>query len=125
MTRAMLMTVLFRVEGGTALENAESWYSDALKWSKEKGLSDGSSPEGYITREQLATILYRHAGSPAVTGNLSGFSDQAKVSNWASDALCWAVEQGIISGKGNGILDPGGNATRAEVAAIMMRYLDK
>ncbi|HML37718.1 MAG TPA: S-layer homology domain-containing protein, partial [Bacillota bacterium] len=125
MTRAMVMTVLFRIEGGDASANAPSWYSDALNWSKEKGLSDGSNPNGYITREQLAAILYRHAGSPATAGSLNSFSDRDQVSAWAADALSWAVEKGLITGKGNGVLDPGGNATRAEVAAIIMRYLSK
>ena len=68
---------------------------------------------------------YRYAGSPKTTENLEAFTDSKKASKYAKPALCWAVETGILSGKGNGILDPQGKATRAEVASVLMRYCEK
>lgn len=123
MNRAMLMTVLYRLEGGKASTTGENWYADALNWSKDQGLSDGSNPTGQLTREQLAAILYRYADSPNAGGSLSSFSDQNAASDWAIPTLSWAVEEGLLSGQGNGLLAPGGSATRAEVAAILQRFL--
>ena len=87
-------------------------------------ISDGTNPQADITREQLAAMLYRYAGYPTTTGNLYQFSDANEVSNYAKSALCWATEKGIISGKGNNILDPKEKATRAEVAAMIMRFCE-
>lgn len=95
---------------------------DAAKdWATEKGITDGSNPNGEITREQLVTILWRYAGSPAPTGNLDGFSDADSVADYAKLAMAWAVENGIVSGS-NGALMPTNPATRGQVAAIVMRY---
>ena len=76
-------------------------------------------------REQLATMLWRYAGSPTADGNLDGFADAGSTSDYAKEALRWAVEQGIVSGKGNGILDPQGYATRAQVSAMLMRFISR
>ena len=123
MTRAMLMTVLARLDGQDTSGGA-TWYEKGMNWAIAKGISDGTNPNGTITREQLAAMLYRYAGSPATSGSLDIFLDSGRVSPYAVDALRWAVEQGIISGMGDGTLDPQGNATRAQVAAMLMRFMN-
>ncbi len=123
MTRAMLMTVLARMDGQD-VTGGSTWYEKGMNWAKQKQISDGTNPQSDITREQLAAMLYRYAGYPATTGNLSQFSDNKQTSNYAKSALCWATEKGIISGKGNNILDPKGKATRAEVAAMLMKFCE-
>lgn len=122
MTRAMLMTVLARFDGQET-EGGASWYDKGMDWARRQGISDGTNPEGMISREQLATMLYRYAGSPAATGSLDSFADAAQVSAYAVDALRWAIEKGIITGKTGGVIDPKGSATRAEAAAMLMRYV--
>jgi len=137
MTRGMLATVLYRLakEPEIAADQSFSdvddgqYYAKAVAWAAAKGIVSGYGngsfgPEDFITREQLAVMLWRYAGSPAGTGSLDGFTDGDKVGTWAVDALQWAVGQRLVSGKGGGILDPGGRATRAEVAAILMRYCE-
>ena len=119
MTRQMLMTVLARLDGTDTSGNA---YAKGMEWAIRNGVSNGSDPEGKITREQLATMLWRYAGSPAVSGRMTGFVDADQISGYAEDAMLWATKAGIIGGKGNGQLDPKGYATRAEVAAMLMRY---
>ena len=89
----------------------------------QNGVSDGTNIEASITREQLATMLYRYAGEPAVSGTITGFTDAAAVSGWAQDAMLWAIENGLISGMGDGSLNPQGNATRAQVATILARFV--
>lgn len=123
MTRAMLMTVLARFEGQD-LSGGSTWYEKAMTWARDNGISDGSNPNRSISREQLAAMLYRYAGSPAVTTSLSGFTDSASVSGYATDAMSWAVENGLISGMGDGSLNPQGNATRAQVSTILMRFCE-
>ena len=86
-------------------------------------MSDGTNPNANITREQLVTMLYRYAGTPAANGSLSDFSDTASVSSYAVNAMQWAVENGIVNGS-NGKLNPQNNATRAQVAAILMRFCE-
>ncbi len=120
-TRGMLMTMLARLDG-TDTTGGATWYEKGMNWAVAKGVSDGTNPANNITREQLVAMLYRYAGSPAATGNLSAYADGAKVSSWATTAMQWAVESKVISGKGNGTLDPQGYATRAEVAQILMNY---
>lgn len=134
MTRGMLVTVLHRMESEPEADPAAfldvgsgKYYSKAVAWAAANGIVAGYGngnfgPEDAITREQLATILWRYSGSPAPAGTLAGFTDADKASGYALDALRWAVTQGIIQGKGNGILDPADNATRAEVATMLMRY---
>ena len=119
-TRAMLMTVLARYAGEDTTGGA-TWYEKSMEWAKAKGVSDGTNPNANITREQLVTMLYRYAGSPKADGKLDSFSDAASVSTYAADAMQWAVANGIVNGS-NGKLNPQNNATRAEVAAILMRF---
>lgn len=123
MTRAMLMTVLARFDGEDTT-GGSVWYEKSMTWAKENGISDGSNPNGNITREQLATMLWRYAGSPAGDGALSSFQDSARVNSYAVEALRWAVGEGLISGTGAGMLAPQSNATRAQVATILKRFVE-
>lgn len=120
-TRAMMWTVLARLDGKD-VSGASTWYTKAMTWATEKGVSDGTFPGNSITREQLATMLWRAAGSPEAKGALTNFNDAASVSSWATQAMTWAVEQGLISGMGDGALNPQGNATRAQLAVILTAY---
>lgn len=120
-TRAMLMTVLASMNG-VDTTGGSTWYAKGMEWAKANGVSDGTNPNGAITREQLALMLYRDAGSPEVDDLKLIFSDANKVSSWASDAVTWAVVNGILSGKGNNTLDPQGSASRAEVAQMLYTY---
>jgi hypothetical protein len=117
-TRAQLMTVLARLDGKTANSTA-----DGMSWAVNAGISDGSNPNGSISRQQLATMLYRYAGEPATNGSISSFPDAANVGSYAETAMCWAVSKGIISGTTSGTLNPAGPATRAQVAAMVSRYV--
>lgn len=139
MTRAMLVTVLHRLAGApditnAALENpfadvdADSWYSKAVYWARQAGITTGTddenfAPESRITREQLATMLYRYAGNPATEGSLDDFTDADQVGQYAADALRWAAENGIMQGKGQAELDPKGMATRAQVAKMIVNFV--
>lgn len=135
MTRGMLATVLYRLAKTpeTAVDQSfqdvagGQYYTEAVAWAAEKGIVNGYGngnfgPGDSITREQLAVMLWRYAGKPESAGKLNSFTDASKVSDYAVPALQWAVEQKIVTGKGSGILDPKGNATRAEVATMLMRY---
>lgn len=140
MTRAMLVTVLHRLAGTPASgQNTFAdvppgqWYTDAVAWANASGIVTGTgagsfSPNGNVTREQLATMLYRYVsaaeGDTSATGALTRFSDGGSVSSWAADAMAWAVGAGILGGRDTGALDPAGNATRAEVATMLMRLVD-
>ena len=121
-TRAMLMTVLARYAGEDTTGGA-TWYEKGMNWAKAYGVSDGTNPNANITREQLVTMLYRYADSPAADGSLTAFADNATVSPYAVSAMQWAVANGIVNGS-NGRLNPQNNATRAEVAAILMRFCE-
>ena len=121
-TRGMLMTVLARYAGEDTTGGA-TWYEKGMNWAKAKGVSDGTNPNANITREQLVTMLYRHAGSPKADGKFDSFSDAASVSTYAADAMQWAVANGIVNGS-DGKLNPQDNATRAEVASILMRFCE-
>lgn len=121
MTRAMLMTVLARFDGQDTNGGA-TWYERGMEWAKDAGVSDGTNPNGAITREQLAAMLYRYAGSPSVDDDIDHFADADKVSGYATDAMRWAVSSGVINGMGDGTLAPQGNATRAQVSAMLMRF---
>ncbi len=123
MTRAMLWTILARIDGQTV--TGESWIETARAWAMAEGVSDGENANGLVTREQFATMLWRYAGSPAATGNgISAFTDAADVSDWAVGGLNWALEEGIVTGMGDGILAPQGTATRAQAAAMLMRFVE-
>ena len=120
-TRAMLMTILARMDG-VDTTSSNPWYQKGMEWAVAEGVSDGTNPEGTITREQLAVMLYRYSGSPAVSADALTFADGDAVSDWAVEGVRWAVANGILSGKGNDTLDPQGNATRAEVAQMLCNF---
>ena len=121
MTRAMLMTVLARLDGTEAAGG--SAYQTGMAWAVARGVSDGSNPDAPITREQLVAMLHRYAGSPAATNRELHFSDAGAVSDYAAEAVRWATENGILGGYRDGSLVPGGQATRAQVATMLMRYV--
>ena len=123
-SRAMLMTMLARMDGAET-DGGSTWYEKGMAWAMAEGVSDGTNPEGNITREQIAAMLYRTAGSPAVTGSLTEFPDGATVSSWAADAMTWAVSLGLFQGDSAGQLNPSGEATRMEVAVILMRFCQR
>ncbi|MGN1001197.1 MAG: S-layer homology domain-containing protein [Oscillospiraceae bacterium] len=120
MTRAMLMTVLARFDGVDT--TGGEWYETGMAWAVENGVSDGTDPEAPITREQLATMLWRYSGSPAAAGDMERYPDAGSVSDYAQEAMRWAVETGLIGGMDDGTLNPQGSATRAQLATILMRY---
>jgi len=125
LSRAMMWTLLARLDG-VDTDGGESWYDKGLEWARENGVSDGTSPNGSITREQLVTMLWRAEGEPeGDLKALEGYADADKLSDYAREALAWAVEHGVINGRGNDILAPQGTATRAEVAQIFCNYLEK
>ena len=121
-TRAMIWTVLARLNG-QSVDGGSPWYAAAQSWAVSAGVSDGTDPTGNITREALAAMLYRAAGSPAVSGNFLAFSDGDSVSSWAESAMLWATQSGIIGGI-DGALAPQGQATRAQVAAMLQRFME-
>lgn len=121
-TRAMIWTVLARLNG-QSVDGGSPWYAAAQSWAVSAGVSDGTDPTGNITREALAAMLYRAAGSPAVSGNFLAFSDGDSVSSWAESAMLWATQNGIIGGI-DGALTPQGQATRAQVAAMLQRFME-
>ena len=139
MTRAMLVTVLYRLQdepktAGKASFNdvsADTWYTEAVAWAAEEGIvlgnGDGFAPNDNITREQIATILYRYMKYLGVDvsakGDLNKFKDGKDVSSWAQDAMLWAEKVGLFQGDDQGNLNPGSNATRAEVATLMQRLV--
>ena len=122
MTRAMVWTILARIDGETI--TGTSWAEDARAWAMESGVSDGTDPNGLVTREQFATMLYRYAGEPAA-GSLSAYTDAESVSEWATDAMLWATQNGIITGTTATTLAPQGAATRAQCAAMLMRFAER
>ena len=122
LTRAMVWTILARLEG-VDTEGGASWYAKAQAWAMESGVSDGEDPMGAITREQLVTMLWRYSGAPGVEFLLTA-PDAGKISSWAMDAMRWAVSEGIIEGDETGAVNPTGSATRAEAAAIFMRFAE-
>ena len=121
MTRAMVVTVLARLDGVDTA--GDVWYEAGAEWAKENGISDGTNLNAMVSREQLVTMLYRYAGSPEVEGQLAGYPDAESVSGYAEKAMIWAVENGIITGA-DGKIAPQGDATRVQVAAILMRFID-
>ena len=122
LTRAMVWTILARLEG-VDTEGGASWYAKAQAWAMESGVSDGEDPMGAITREQLVTMLWRYSGAPGVELLLTA-PDAGKISSWAMDAMRWAVSEGITEGDETGAVNPTGSATRAEAAAIFMRFAE-
>ena len=141
-TRGMLITVLYRIEGEPAVDGTapfadvapERWYTDAVIWAARsrlvEGYGDGSfGPSDPVTREQLAVILYRYAGFKGDeltrSSDLSAFADAPEISPWALTAMRWAEAMGLINGRTETTLVPAGTATRAEAAAILMRFLEE
>ena len=122
-TRGMLMTILARYAGADTTGGA-NWYEKGMAWAQSAGISDGRAPEAGITREQLVTMLYRYADVPEASGTLDAFADADTVSAYAVDAMRWAAANGIVNGS-HGRLNPHGNATRAQVAAMLMRFCEK
>ena len=127
MSRAMTVTILSRFEEEIPTVDG-AWYESARVWGMENGICDGMRMEEDVTREQLATMLWRYARyrdwDVSARGDVSAFSDADKISPFADDAITWATGTGILGGKGEGILDPGGKATRAEFAAMLNRFCD-
>ena len=122
-TRGMLMTILARYAGADTTGGA-NWYEKGMTWAQSAGISDGRAPEAGITREQLVTMLYRYADVPEAGGTLDAFADADTVSAYAVDAMRWAAANGIVNGS-HGRLNPHGNATRAQAAAMLMRFCEK
>ena len=144
LARAQFAVILHRIEGKPSVSyipkfpdvGKSTWYTDAVLWASDAGVITGYSDTGYfgpsdnINREQMATMMYRYEQSKGYDvsrrADFSEFADAGKVSAYADEAMQWAVGNGIISGKDNGtVLDPQGNATRAECATIMMRFMEK
>ena len=123
MNRAMIVTVLSQLDGVDA-SSGENWYDAGRQWAMEKGISDGSNMEQNLTREQLATMLWRYAGSPTPSADTSAYADHDNISTYAQQAMSWAVEQGILSGTSTNTLSPQGYATRAQVATMLMRFIE-
>ena len=137
LTRAMLVTILWRMEGEPVVNylmpftdvDGGAWYAEAVRWAASEGIVTGVSdtsfaPNAEITREQLAAILHRYAGEPATAANLAGYADGASVSAYAVDAMSWCVEHDIITGTTATTLEPQGTATRAQAAAMLMRFAE-
>ena len=122
MTRAMVWAILARIDGETV--TGANWVETAREWAMANGVSDGENANGYVTREQLATMLWRYAGEPASSYSLSAFTDADSVSDYAATAMAWAVEHGIITGVTDTTLVPQGTATRAQCAAMLMRFVE-
>lgn len=133
-SRAMLVTILYRQAGSPAVSqaagfsdvSADAWYADAVAWAAASGVVSGYTADLFgsddpVTREQMAAILWRYNGSPAA-GSTEVFADQSSISGYAADAVAWARESSIVSGKGGNLFDPNGQATRAEAAVILQRY---
>ena len=120
MTRAMFWAVLGRIDGATI--TGTNWADQARDWAMAEGVSDGTDPNGLVTREQMVTMLWRYAGEPESSASLSAYTDADSVSDWAETAMRWAIDEGIITGMTDTTLVPQGAATRAQCAAIFMRF---
>ena len=138
MSRGMLAVVLHNLEnnpaqaltGAFADVSGGQWYAEGVAWAEAQGIIGGYGngrfgPDDSVTREQLAVMLWRYAGSPVATEKELNFADADRASDWAVEALRWAVENGILDGKGGGALDPTGQATRAETARMLMNFMEK
>ena len=139
-TRGQLVTILYRIAGEPSVEGLENpfedvedgvWYTDAIVWAVHAGVVNGVSenefkPNDRITRQQLVTILFRYSGAEAVAeDHLEAFADADTVSEFARDAVNWAVGEGIINGVSDTLLAPHDPANRAQICAILVRYLEK
>ena len=137
MSRGMLATVLYSLEGRPEQEltstfsdvSSDAWYADSIAWATENGIVSGYGsgqfgPNDSITREQFAVMLWKYAGSPKASGQNLDFTDADQASGYALEALCWAAENGIMSGYSSGRLDPGGTTTRAQAAQMLKNFLE-
>ena len=139
--RAMLATILYRLAGEPAVSGdlpftdveSGTWYTDAVLWAAQNGIVNGLgentfAPMNTLTREQLVTMLYRYAEAEgydvSAAADLSGYPDAGKVQPYAQEAMSWAVAEGIVAGMEDGTLNPAGNATRAQIATILMRFCE-
>lgn len=120
MTRAMFWAVLGRIDGATITGN--DWAEEARAWAMREGVSDGTNPNDYVTREQMVTMLWRYAGEKNGSASLIRYTDADKISSYAVEAMRWAIGNGIIEGMTSTTLEPQGTATRAQCAAIFMRF---
>ncbi len=139
-TRAMVVTILYRISGSPDTDVYQfgdvpqgKWYSDAISWAANNSIVNGTgngnfSPNNPVTREQLVTILYRYAESKgydvSASADLSGYPDADQVQDYAQPAMAWAVAENIIQGMEDGTLKPAGNASRAQIATILMRFCE-
>jgi hypothetical protein len=141
MTRAMLVTVLYRLDGKPAVKGVNTftdvlsgeWYTDAVIWASSKGIVSGYSSGSFgtndsVTRQQIAVILYRYAKykgySVTKTAKLNPYTDSASISDWAAEGMSWANAEGLITGVTGPTLAPTSGATRAQVATILMRFIE-
>ena len=122
LTRAMIWTIIARASG-VETEGGATWYAKAQEWAVTKGVSDGEDPMGNVTREQLVTMLWRLNGSEVMTGYIGNYIDTGDISEWANQAMLWAVQNGIIEGDENMALAPKADTTRAQAATFFVRYL--
>lgn len=122
LTRAMIWTILARASG-VETEGGATWYAKAQEWVVANGVSDGEDPMGNVTREQLVTMLWRLNGSEVMTGYIGNYIDTGDISEWANQAMLWAVQNGIIEGDENMALAPKADTTRAQAATFFVRYL--
>jgi hypothetical protein len=119
--RRTALTGLARL-AGVDTTGGDTWYEQAVEWAKETGISDGSNLEGDLPREQLATLLYRAAGSPEVDSSDVRYTDADQISSYATDAIAWATENGIMTGNPDGSVNPNGTANRAQYSTMLSRY---
>lgn len=122
LTRAMIWTIIARASG-VETEGGATWYAKAQEWVVANGVSDGEDPMGNVTREQLVTMLWRLNGSEVMTGYIGNYIDTGDISEWANNAMLWAVQNGIIEGDENMALAPKADTTRAQAATFFVRYL--
>lgn len=120
-TRGMLMTVLARFHGET-LETTDPWYQAGMDWAMEAGVSDGTRPTENVTREEVVTMMWRLLGEPQADADLSAHPDADEISDWALEAVEWAVSSDLMEGSDGNMLNPGKPATRAEIAQLMVRF---
>ena len=139
LTRGQLVAILYRAAGSPSVTGTTNpfndvktgdYYYNAVLWAYKNDVVNGTgagkfSPNANVTREQIAAILYRYMGSPAATGSLSGYTDRSKISAWATTAMQWAIGKGYITGTSSTTLDPLGQATRAQAAVMLHRFLTK
>lgn len=138
LNRAMMVQILYNIEGRPEVTTTKSfsdvtedtWYYDAVMWAAENGIVEGTSattysPKDKLTREQMVTILWRYAGKPETSDAEITFADGADVSQYAKQAVAWAVTNGIVNGVGDNRFDPHGASNRAQIAQIMMNYFKK